>query len=295
MTHDEGDDDDSSSEPGEPDQPDDAEEHGALEHPPGHPSWLRILSETNSAQRAPLEEGADQVRGIDPMHWSGAARDGYTARRDELAEHWRAVLDVHGGVSSQIDGYNRFLHQLPHLWEGYRNNPEELRRLNALHDEAAERLVRALEGEAAKLDGLPGELASREELRAARPQPEPNADPEPKLAPDQDLGTAKDSVPDPGSDADSDSDANADQDSDSDLDSGSDSDPGQDPQSDPDPQQSDSDSSTTTTNFGEEPRHESRPDPITVMRERIREHELVNELLQSGRRVERFPWKRPTA
>jgi len=282
LTHDEGDDDDSSSQPGEADRPGDAEELEAPEHPPGHPSWLRILSETNSAQRAPLEDGADRVRGIEPTHWSGAARDGYTARRDELAEQWRAVLGVHGGVSDQIDGYNRFLHQLPHLWEDYRNNPEELRRLNALHDAAAERLVRALEEEAAKLDGLAGDLASREELRAAGPRPEPDleADPEPRPAPGQDLGTDPDSVPDPRSDADSDSDADADLDSDSDSD----------PQSGPDPQQADS----TTTNSGEAPWHEPRPDPITVVRERIREHDLVNELLQTGRRVERFLWKRPS-
>ncbi|SFR30003.1 hypothetical protein SAMN04488564_12555 [Lentzea waywayandensis] len=285
MTHDEGDD-DSSSKPAEQDQADDAEEQEAPEHPPGHPSWLRILSETNSAQCTPLEEGAERVRGIDPTHWSGAARDGYTARRDELVVQWLAVLDVHGGVSRQIDGYNTFLHELPHLWETYRSNPEELRRLNALHDAAAERLARALEAEAAKLDGLAREPASREEPHAARPS-EPEADPEPKSAPDQDRGATRDPIPDVRSDADPDSGADADQDSDPNLDSDS----GPDPQSDPEPHQSDS----TTTNSGEEARHEPRSDPITVLRERIREHELVNELLQSGRRVERFLWKRPTS
>ncbi|MFD5830597.1 hypothetical protein [Lentzea sp. NPDC060358] len=237
MTHDEGDD-DSSSLPGEPDVPGDAAEQEALEHPPGHPGWLRILSETNSAQRTPLEDGADRVRGIDPTHWSGAARDGYTARRDELAEQWQAVLGVHGGVTDQVDGYNRFLHQLPHLWEDYRNNPDELRRLNALHDATAERLARALEAEAARLDGLAGEPAPREELRPESPDRAPEAV----------------------------------------------------RNHDPDSQQSD----VTTTNSGDAPRHEPRPDPIMVVRERLREHELVNELLQAGRRVERFLWRRPT-
>ncbi|MDX8055220.1 hypothetical protein SK571_38100 [Lentzea sp. BCCO 10_0798] len=279
MTQDEGDGDDSSSQPGEPGQSGDAAEPEAPAHPPGHPSWLRILSETNSAQRAPLEEGADRVRGIDPTHWSGAARDGYTARRDELAGQWRDVLDVHDGVSDQIDGYNRFLLQLPRLWEDYRHDPDELRRLSALHDATAERLARALEGEAAKLDQLVGEPASREDLRATGLWPKP--------APDQNLAADPDPVPEPRSDSGSGQDADTGQD----ADSGSDSDPGPDPQSSPDSPQSDS----TTTNSGEAPPpHEQRPDPITV-RERFREHDLVNELMQSGRRVERFLWKRPVS
>lgn len=260
MTHDEGED-DSSSQPGEPGLPGDAEGPEVPEHPPGHPSWLRILSETNSAQQAPLEEGVDRVRATDPTHWSGSARDGFVARRDELAEKWQAVLGIHGGVSKQVDGYNRFLHQLPHLWEEYRNDPDELRRLNALHDEAAERLARALEGEAAKLDGLPGEPASREDLRPAAPEPEPATKPDLALAP------RSDAEPDLGVDAD------ADQASDS----------------DPDPQ---SVSDSTTTNSGEVPRLEQRHDPIAAAQVRIIEHSRVNELMQTGYRVERFLWKR---
>ncbi|GHH46503.1 hypothetical protein [Lentzea cavernae] len=215
--------------------------------PPGHPDWLRILVETNAAQRVPLADGAERTGAIDPAHWTGAARNGFTASVLKLASQFRAALDVHGATSDEIGGYTRFVHELQHLWA---DEPAERHRWNALYNTTSSHLAQVLQAKAARLDELvrdpapAGVPAAPVPLREHR-HPEPHK-PEPQKTEPRKPGRRE-----------------------------------------PEPQD------TTHTNVAEEPRFEPRADPAALFRERVRDHELLTELMQAGRRIERIPWRRP--
>ncbi|MEU7479174.1 hypothetical protein AB0A63_24520 [Lentzea sp. NPDC042327] len=174
---------------------------GVPEQAPGSPSRLRLVAESSAAQREPLEDAAERVRGIDTTHWSSAARDGYLRRRDELAGQWRAALDVHRAVSERIGEHSTFVHELRHLWAAYDKDEDQQRHLQALHDTKAAELKQFLVEQAEKLDRLalapdPVGVPDEADHPAQPPEAPPSAEHEEPGSEEQEEPAEPDEAPD---------------------------------------------------------------------------------------------------
>ncbi|CCH27542.1 hypothetical protein ABZ816_08300 [Actinosynnema sp. NPDC047251] len=162
---------------------------------PGNAGWVRAFAESTAAQREPLADCAHRLPGLRPVYWQGAAAEGFVGALHRLTGEWRTALAVQEQVAGRVDGYNTFVHQLPHLWESYRDDPAELDRLAEVHRATVTELARDLVLRAAELDAVAVATTPADD---PRPEPSPLAEPPaPDLEVDPDPHVAEEPAVDP--------------------------------------------------------------------------------------------------